>query len=296
MRFQIRPLSIYVLSGKMPDIFGIAIAHTQHESDVTYACHVQANGIYMSMWKDAKLLHAHQVYAHTFATDGSHRSAAAYSALAHVVCRSMLNVDNSVLMPRVLSLIEKVRTRTTADNPDSDGYWVAYRNDVGLTDDIIADMDADALNDDTAAVLDEMRDIFYENFSFDFTSPAISGYWGQHFNGTWVCLDSVDASWSFVRIDDGAIIPAAFLQRYVKNSPNCPHVLIANDVAFEILPEIEWDELGDWLGSANCSFQNIPTRIAEACVDSLEDGDLEIEVTPNPTPDHSDIEYRKALF
>lgn len=200
-------------------------------------------------------------------TPASQRVGAAYSALAHVIGAELIAVGTP-LFDRMIKLTALIASHNIEDDSeDSDGYWSAAEAKAQLSETNIIELnDADDFGStDCQQALRTMRDMFYEYMSFDFTAPPVTGYWVRVWGeAEWQQVEEVDEGWVFVKLADGRIIPAAFIQRYVWNRPLRMNYIVTNDQVFEILPELDFAEVKTWLAEPR-AFHNVPDDIVAEC-------------------------------
>jgi hypothetical protein len=287
MKLRITQLTQAVLTRQLPDVLGAAVVYHLQSNDVTTACHVQVDGVFMSFWKGDVLLSSHAVYVGSMidrpdVSSFGHREAAAYSALAHVIGAQLVVVDTP-LFHALLKLTQRVAAYTGTDTAEEEvaGYWRTYEKECGLTHNErieLDDADESSITDSTLA-LNTLRDMFYEYMAFDFTSPSESGYWARVWGyDEWQKLKEVDAVWEFAKLDNDAIVPTAFLTKFVANRPRRPHCVVSSDTVFDVIPEIEDDELRLWLAEPRV-FNNVPDNIVADCENNtFDDSDIQLSV------------------
>lgn len=289
MKLRITKLTQSVLTRLMPNVLGASVVYHLQSNDVATACHVQVDGVFMSFWEGDTVLSFHQIYCGSMidrpdVSSFGHREAAVYSALAHVIGAQLVAVDTP-LFHALLKLAQRVAAYTGDDpvEPDDEraGYWRTYEKECGLSHNErieLDDADDSAITDSTLA-LNTLRDMFYEYMAFDFTSPSESGYWARVWGyDEWQKLKEVDSAWEFAKLDNDAIVPTAFLTKFVSNRPRRPHCVVSSDTAFDVIPEIEASELRLWLAEPRV-FSNVPDNIAADCEsNTFGDSDIQLSV------------------
>lgn len=287
MKLRITKLTQAVLTRLMPNVLGASVVYHMQSNDVTTACHVQVDGVFMSFWEGDTVLSSHPIYVGSMidrpdVSSFGHREAAAYSALAHVIGAQLVVVDTP-LFHAMLKLTQRVASYTGDDCAEEEaaGYWRTYEKECGLSHNerIALDDDDDSSVTDSTLALTTLRDVFYEYMAFDFTSPADSGYWARVWGyDEWQKLKEVDGGWEFAKLDNDAIVPTAFLTKFVSNRPRRPHCVVASDTAFDVIPEIEEDELRLWLAEPRV-FNNVPDTIVAECENNaFDDSDIQLSV------------------
>lgn len=289
MKLRITQLTQAVLTRQLPHVLGAAVTYQLQTDDIATACHVQVDGVFISLWKGCEQVGVTQIYVGSMidrpdVTSFGQREAAAYSALSHVIGAQLVMVDTP-LFHALLKLTQRVASHVGADVVDSSGdaagYWDTYETECGLSHSArieLDDADDNALTDSTLA-LNSLRDMFYEYIAFDFTSPPESGYWVQAWGyAEWQKLKEVDGGWEFAKLDNDDIVPTAFITKVVANRPRRPHCVVSSDAAFDVLPDIEVDELRLWLAEPRV-FNNVPDNIVAECENNaFDDSDIQLSV------------------
>ncbi len=286
MKLRITKLTQAVLTRQLPNVLGAAITYHHEHSDVLTACHIQVDGVYISFWAGEHALALRPLYVGSMIdrpdiSSFGQREAASYSALAHVIGAQLADTGTS-LFQSLLKLTQLVACHVDEnDSADSDGYWSTYEKQCGLSmaDCIAVDEADEAGATDSKLALNLLRDMFYEYLSFDFSSPSESGYWARVWGyDEWQKLQEVDYSWEFVKLDNNDIVPSAFLTKFVSNRPRQPHHVVPSDTVFEVIPELEEDELRLWLAEPRV-FNNAPANIIAECEsNTFRDSDIQLNV------------------
>lgn len=288
MKLRITKLTQAVLTRQLPNVLGASVVHNMQSNDVSTACHVQVDGVFMSFWIGADMRYMVPLYVGSMidrpdVSSFGHREAAAYSALAHVVGAQLVAVDTPLFHALLKLTLAVARHVTEADDREEEaaGYWRTYEKECGLSHNerIALDDADDCMVTDSTLALNTLRDMFYEYMSFDFTSPSESGYWVRlwSYDG-WQKLKEVDAAWEFVKLDNDDIVPTAFITKVVSNRPRRPHCVVSSDTAFDVIPEIEASELRLWLAEPRV-FNNVPDNIAADCEgNTFGDSDIQLSV------------------
>ena len=288
MKLRITNLTKAVITRTMPNVLGAAITYHHEQGNVLTACHVQVDGVFLSFWSGEHALASRPLYVGSMidrpnVSSFGQREAAAYSALAHVIGVQLVVVDTP-LFHALLKLTQRVASHVTeVDSAEEEvaGYWRTYEKECGLAHNArieLDDADDSAVTDSTLA-LNTLRDMFYEYMAFDFTSPSESGYWARVWGyDEWQKLKEVDAAWEFVKLDNDDIVPSAFIAKVVSNRPRRPHCVISSDIAFDVIPEIEDDELRLWMAEPRV-FNNVPDNIVADCErNTFNDSDIQLSV------------------
>ena len=288
MKLRITKLTQAVLTRLMPNVLGASVVYHMQSNDVTTACHVQVDGVFMSFWIGDDLRHVTPIYVGSMidrpdVSSFGQREAAAYSALAHVIGAQLVVVDTP-LFHALLKLTQRVASHGAESESAEEevaGYWRTYEKECGLAHNArieLDDADDSAVTDSTLA-LNTLRDMFYEYMAFDFTSPSESGYWARVWGyDEWQKLKEVDSAWEFAKLDNDAIVPTAFITKFVSNRPRRPHCVVSSDTAFDVIPEIEEDELRLWLAEPRV-FNNVPDSIVAECENNtFSDSDIQLSV------------------
>lgn len=289
MKLRITKLNQAVLTCQLPDVLGAATVYSFPSPEISTAIHVQSVGVYLSFWEGDVLSRATKIYdgdmiGNLDIKEFGQRQAAAYSALAHVIGAQHVAVGTS-LFNALLKLTQLVAVHCAEESGDpSDevaGYWNTYEKECGLSYDerLALDDEDDSSQTDSTLALNALRDMFYEYLAFDFTSPSESGYWVLAWGSDgWQKLKEVDSAWEFAKFDDDSIVPTAFITKVVANRPRRPHCVVSSDTAFDVLPELEEDELRLWLAEPRV-FNNVPDNIVADCEsNTFSDSDIQLAV------------------